>query len=112
MPYIERNTDGLVISLKQVADENHREFLAPTHTEIVEFLAGACQLDHAKNTLQESDHDFARATEDLIHLLVQKNIILFTELPSAVQQKILGREKLRSNLNGNTDNFLDDGESI
>ncbi len=48
--------------------------------------------------LKNSDADLARVTEDLISLLVQKGIILFTELPEAVQVKLLDREKLREKL--------------
>jgi len=116
MPYIQRNTEGFIISLTHLENEQHKEYLAPTHIEIVEFLTGQCELDNdgrsAKETLQESDQDFTRATEDLIQLLIEKNIILFTELPTAVQTKMLGREKLRSSLNGPSNSFLDDGESI
>ena len=116
MPYIQRNDEGLIVSLTHLKDEQHKEYLTPTHIEIVEFLTGQCELDtdlnSAKETLQESDQDFARATEDLIQLLIEKNLILFTELPTAVQTKMLGRKKLRSSLGGQGNSFLDDGESI
>lgn len=116
MPYIQRDTSGVIISLNHEQDAQHEEYLAPTHIEIVEFLTERPDLntDHhsAKETLQESDQDFARATEDLIQLLIEKNIILFTELPNAVQTKMLGRKKLRSTLNGQSNSFLDDEESI
>jgi len=48
----------------------------------------------------------------LIHLLTAKNLILFTELPTPVQQKLLDRERLRSSMQGSIDNFLDEDESI
>jgi len=62
--------------------------------------------------LQKSDADIARVTEDLIYLLVQKNIILFTELPEAVQAKLLSREKLRDELSGRVVSPLSDDETI
>ncbi len=116
MPYIQRDNDGKVISLKRESDQYHDEFLPPTHSEIVGFLATSIKESNesdSKETLSESDKDFTRATEDLINLLVEKNIILFTELPVEVQAKMAGREKLRSNLNNEKPNsFLDDGDSI
>jgi hypothetical protein len=112
MPYIQRDPNGIVISLKRESDLEHTEFLPPTHSEIVDFLTSASAPSTAKDTLSESDQDFARATEDLIHLLIEKNMILFTELPPEVQAKMAGREKLRSNLGDSPYNFLDNGESI
>jgi hypothetical protein len=115
MPYIHRDIDGSIVSLKRTADDEHADFLSATHTEVIDFLTNGTELDantSAKETLIESDQGFARATEDLIHLLIKKNMILFTELPAAVQSKMLAREKLRSNLNDSPYNFLDNSESI
>lgn len=112
MPYIQRNNDGVIISLKRTPDEYHSDYLEPTDPEIVGFLNSSQEVYSAKETLSESDQSFTRVTEDLINLLIEKNIILFTELPPAVQAKMAGREKLRSNLNDKPYNFLDDGDSI
>ncbi len=115
MPYIRRNTLGDIVSLTQEADDIHKEYVSPTNKELVQFLSAVSNEEEtalAKTTLSESDLEFARASEDLINLLIEKNIILFTELPPAVQAKIVAREKLRSNLGNHTYSFLDDGESL
>lgn len=115
MPYLQRDANGTIISLRREQDDIHSDFLAPTHPEIIAFLASASEKEgkhKAKETLSESDQDFARATEDVINLLIQKNIILFTDLPPEVQAKMSGREKLRSNLQNITYNFLDNSDSI
>ena len=52
------------------------------------------------DALHRSDLGVARVTEDLIYLLIQKNVILFTELPEIVQKKLLSREELRDKLSG------------
>ena len=49
--------------------------------------------------LQRSDMDLVRVVEDLIELLVDRNVILFTELPDAAQQKLLSRKQVRESLN-------------
>jgi predicted transcriptional regulator len=64
------------------------------------------------NALQESDNELARVTEDLISVLVKKNVILFTDLPEAVQAKLLGREKLRERLGQVNVSILSDDETI
>jgi hypothetical protein len=62
--------------------------------------------------LQGTDADLARVTEDLISLLVKKGIILFTELPDAVQTKLLDREKLREQLGKVNVSILSDDETL
>ena len=112
MPYIKRNADQTIHSIAQQRDEEHQEFVAATDSDIVDFLSGQKEATLSKHALAESDKDIARVTEDLVNLLISKNIILFTELPEAVQQKLLSREKLRSSLNDVMDNFLDDDELL
>ena len=112
MPYVKRDDDGNIISIAQIVDKNHIEYMSATNVELVAFISGMNESTLSKSALEESDKDIARVTEDLIHLLIEKNIILFTELPEAVQSKLLSREKLRSSLNNVIDNILDDNESI
>ncbi len=112
MPYIKRNSDGSISSLSLSLNDEHLEHIAATDYELIDFLSFNNETELSKHALAESDKDIARVTEDLIHLLISKNIILFTELPPAVQQKILGREKLRSSITDVIDNFLIDDESL
>ncbi|MFT6387668.1 MAG: hypothetical protein ACJAUP_001040 [Cellvibrionaceae bacterium] len=112
MPYVKRNDDRSIHSIAQNKDDEHQEYLAATESDIANFLSGQKETDLSKHALAESDKEIVRVTEDLINLLISKNIILFTELPDAVQQKLLSREKLRSSLNGVMDNFLDEDELL
>ena len=64
------------------------------------------------NALAQSDAELARVTEDLISVLVQKGTILFTDLPEAVQAKLLNREALRNKLNSSKVSFLSDDETL
>ena len=112
MPYIKRDTSGNIYSIAGQQDAEHHEFIAATNEELVAFLTGQSATDETKQTLAESDKDIARVTDDLIQLMINKNLILFTDLPEAVQQKLLSREKLRSHVSRQNNNFLDDSESI
>jgi len=62
--------------------------------------------------LAASDPELARVTEDLIGVLVKKGVILFTDLPDAVQNKLLDREALRSKLQGSPVSFLSDDDTL
>jgi hypothetical protein len=48
--------------------------------------------------LEKSDIGMARLLEDLIEVLIMKNIINYTDLPSEAMQKIMQRQKLRNAL--------------
>ena len=109
MPFVTRNKQGTVNKLSRVAEYDEQEYLPSNHVDIRQFLYNdSDNIDDPRLALDESDKDIARITEDLIHLLVQKNTILFTELPEAVQKKILAREAFRSMINGDVSNFLDE----
>ncbi len=111
MPYVIRDHQGEITALLKHPAVGAEEYLAADTQEVVDFLSPQGDQD-AHMALAESDKDIARVTEDLIHLLIAKNTILFTDLPEAVQQKLLNREHLRHALPGSIDNFLDSDESI
>lgn len=89
----------------------YTEYLASTNPEIVEFLHLSQDANATKASLEESDMEFVRVAEDLINTLISQKVILFTDLPEATQEKLLGREKLRQQLQGErNDSFMDDTE--
>lgn len=118
MPYIQRHPDGHIIALQLSPAEPAQEYLPSTHPDVLAFLETADPNGTASDLLAPiqalagSDRDIARVTEDLIQLLVAKNIILFTELPVPVQKKLLTREKLRSSLQDDYSNLLDDSDTL
>ncbi|NIB39685.1 hypothetical protein HBA55_08815 [Pseudomaricurvus alkylphenolicus] len=111
MPYVIRNRQGQITALLKEPALGLEEHLDSAHEDIVEFLNEKKE-DSPEKALASSDRDIARVTEDLVNLLIAKNLILFTELPEAVQRKLLNREKLRSSLQGAIENFLDDDDAI
>ena len=67
---------------------------------------------HTLRELEGSDAQIARVTEDLVSILIAKNLILFTDLPEAVQQKLLYREKLREKLRAPIVSIVSDDETL
>ena len=110
MPFIERGSDGKILTLHRHAQANAQEFLSPTDPQVLDFINEDHDEAKSKWTLAESDGYIARVTEDLIHLLISKKVILFKELPEPVQHKLLAREKLRSCLNFSAYNTIQDDE--
>lgn len=67
--------------------------------------------DSAIQQLDASDMEMARITEDLIDLLIGRNIINFTDFPNMAQRKLINRRALRSNMSALT-NLVSDEENI
>lgn len=53
------------------------------------------QIDHALDELKRTDNEMARAVEDVITVLLRKNILKLSELPKAVQDRMALRVRMR-----------------
>ena len=115
MPFITRNTQGEVISIHREQQSEHQEFLISYHPEVINFLNGN-DPDNSNqvtlNALRDSDVELARMAEDLVDVLIKKQVILFTDLPDAVQQKLVNRQKLRQRLAPAQDSIISDDEFL
>lgn len=112
MPYVCRDEQGKIISLHAEASAEAREYMDANDPELIAFLSRSKDAAAAKLALVELDAEFARVTEDLIHLLVDKQVILFTELPEVVQQKMLARERVRECLRPALTSILSEDETL
>ncbi|MFT6217761.1 MAG: Zn-finger nucleic acid-binding protein [Cycloclasticus pugetii] len=112
MPYVNRNEHGEVTELLDVCDKANGEWLDVGHADVIEFLRKPSQANKLKESLSRSDSEMVRVVEDLVDMLMEKQVFVFTELPEAVQDKLNKRKKLRhdvnalSNLIGDDDNIL------
>ena len=67
--------------------------------------------DSESGIFETSDMKLIRVIEDVIDLLIAKNVICITELPQPVQAKLMERRSLRNSLNSLT-LFGDDDQNI
>jgi len=72
--------------------------LQPGDPALLEFLARARGSAGLHNALAVSDLDMIRVLEDVIAVLIDKRIIVLTDLPPQAQQKLARRYELRSKL--------------
>lgn len=112
MPYVKRNTEGNIVELTSQEDSAHSEYLPATAPEIITFLGVDPSQSETLQALRDSDGELARVIEDLIQVLIQKQVLLFTDLPDAVQQKLVSRQKLRSMLSQESPFLLSDDDMI
>ncbi len=94
MPYIKRDEQGRICMVNLEAEEGLQEVPANS-PEIIEFMKS---MGMEQSNLEQSDMRLVRVLEDLIDLLITRNVIHFTDLPQAAQEKLMERRSLRQSL--------------
>jgi hypothetical protein len=97
MLYLIRGSDGSVqtVSKEALPGSVPVEDQSP---EVLKFFKSS-----STSSFNDADADFVRVLEDLIDMLIVKNIIRHTDLPAAAQKKLLLRKGMRSRLTGALD---------
>lgn len=91
MLYVARDGDGRICDLHPMPLGDAKEALPADNAEVLQFIHERWR----QNELDSLDRDFVRVIEDTIELLMAKNLILFTDLPPKVQEKLLRRKEVR-----------------
>jgi hypothetical protein len=98
MPYILRDDTGTIYraSARSLIGG---ELVPHNHPEVVDFLKKRGQnplhVEDALSELRRTDNEMARAVEDIVMVLLKKNLFKMTELPKAVQDRMAHRVKMR-----------------
>jgi hypothetical protein len=92
MIYVQRDAHGRVVAISLVQDAIHNEAMAEAAPEALAFFSAA---DGAAE-LARTDLSLARVLEDLMEVLIDKEVVRFTDLPEAAQKKLLARRSLRA----------------
>lgn len=96
MPYVRRDEAGRIAALLREADAEAAEFLAANDPEVARFMAvDPPPQGDPDPDFRRLDLDTVRVIEDVIDVLIDKRLILFTDLPPAAQEKILKRRSAR-----------------
>ena len=91
MLYVARDGEGRICELHPMPLGNASEALPADNPEVLQYIHERWR----QNELDVLDRDFVRVIEDTIELLIAKDIILFTDLPSKVQDKLMRRKEVR-----------------
>jgi hypothetical protein len=100
MPYVIRDAAGRISGIFDQAEVGVGEELAANDPEVTRFLVeqGLATPDAARQVLQSSDLKMIRLVDDLIDLMIEKDVIKFTDLPPAAGEKYLQRQVARKRL--------------
>lgn len=111
MAYVKRDDQGQIIEVFDAPQPGADEYLSINSEELIAFLKNADTPNAAKAVLSSSDLHLIRVLEDLINTLIDKEVILFTDLPAAAREKLANREKIRGQLN-DLDNLMGDDQGL
>lgn len=93
MPYVGRDGNGNIIVL---ATERNAQADEPVDADSPELQAYLGQFPAVSgDELSRSDQELIRVVEDIVDTLIVKNLIRFTDLPEAAQNKLVHRRSLR-----------------
>lgn len=105
--YVRRDVTGRIVSISRALTPDHTERCSPEQPDVAAFVQ---KLAPRNAALRESDLSLIRALEDLIDVLIHKEILRLTDLPDSVQAKLLARRRLRGSLNSLS--LLDDEQDL
>lgn len=102
MPHALRTPDGQLTSL-HAEPQPGSQWLEPDHPDVRAFLGPAdTSPDEAAvatgSRFANLDADLVRVLEDLIDVLITRNVIRVTDLPSEAQHKLFNRKHVRDRM--------------
>ncbi|WP_192036904.1 tryptophan synthase subunit beta like protein [Halomonas sp. YLGW01] len=95
--YIKRNKAGEIEQLSRVATGDCQERIDVDAPELDVFLEREDSESGGK--LAQSDLGLVRVIEDLVDVLIERNLISFTDFPQAARDKLMTRQSLRQQRN-------------
>lgn len=99
MIYIRRNSDQQISEI-DFSPAPHLEEISLFDPELKKFLENSEHSEELiKTVLDKLDSDMVRVIEDLVDILIDKELICFTDLPQPVQNKLLFKKNIRNTLN-------------
>jgi hypothetical protein len=92
MAYIFKNAQGAITGSASENLGEGWEFIEGDTSEYLEFLENSLT---EVAPFRESDIQLARVLEDLIMLLIERDMIRFTDFPAAAQKRLNSRQAMR-----------------
>ncbi|HAF01440.1 MAG TPA: hypothetical protein DCO68_03360 [Methylophilaceae bacterium] len=95
MAYVLKNEQGEIVAAStneslgdgwQQIEPNDKAYLAFLEAQL-----------NSHSAFRESDIQLARVLEDLINILIERNLVQFTDFPSAAQKRLNDRQSMRRN---------------
>ncbi len=116
MAFVHKDADGKILAVYEEFIEGTEE-VSSDDPALVAFITKNIPSASLDDDWIQSDLALSRVVEDLVDVLIEKNLIMFTDLPDGAQQKLMERRGLRKeftyveNLFGDDENGFDDTDN-
>lgn len=98
MPYVLQNDAGKILALYDKQEDINAQWLDDNAPDVISFKQSLVNSTQAEQALAASDMELIRVLEDIVDLLIKKQIFVFTDLPEFAQAKLSKRRKVRSDM--------------
>jgi hypothetical protein len=92
--YIRRDAERRIVSVSREPAPEHEPLRPDDEADLAAFLH---RIDPG-NALAASDFALIRVIEDLVDVLIEKEVLRLTDLPESAQAKLLSRRRMRSSV--------------
>jgi len=117
MPFVHRDGDGNILAVYEEHLDGTEE-VSPNDSALHAFIQKNIPAAVPQDDWIQSDLALSRVMEDLIDILIDKKVIMFTDFPEGAQEKLRARRGFRKefsyveNLFGDDENGFDEGEGL
>lgn len=109
MPFVYRDADGNIQAVYEQPVEGGEEVSADDPA-LKAFVQRNVPTAALQDDMIQSDLALARVMEDLIEILIDKKVLMFTDFPDGAQQKLRARRGLRKEFSYVEDLFVTDDD--
>ncbi len=110
MPFVHKDAQGKILAVYTEPVKGAHE-VAPNDPGLKAFIQANIPSTEPTDDWAQSDLGLVRVIEDLIEVLIDKKLIMFTDFPEGAQRRLLDRRGLRKEFDLVEDLF-GDGEEI
>ncbi|MDO9139229.1 MAG: hypothetical protein Q7U38_02720 [Methylobacter sp.] len=112
MPYALQDDAGKILALYEQQEDINAQWLDDNAPAVVSFKQNLLVSAKTAQQLASSDMELIRVLEDVVELLIKKQIFVFTDLPEFAQAKLSKRQKMRSDMVSLTSLIGNDDDGI
>ncbi len=112
MPYVRRDDHGNIIELRRDPVDDQDQYVAVSDPGVLTFLFDHGSEDSAREFLAVSDTELSRVLEDLVAVLIERELIRLTDLPPDAQRKLNLRARARTAMHDDRPFSLDEDELL
>ena len=106
MYFVRRDAAGEICVLSKEAGSEASEAIDANHPDVLKFLSSSGEVFNGL------DSGLIRVIEDLVDVLIAKNVLRLTDLPLPAQEKLLSRKKVRQSLNHSLNILVDNDQGL